>query len=466
MNISEPFIRRPVMTMVVAVAAIVFGVAAYQLLPVAALPNVDYPVITITAGFPGMDPQTMAANVASPLEQQLMQIQGLDLMTSQNTQGETQIILQFSLKKNITQACADVQSAITRAQPNLPTNMPTPPQYQVTNPNAFPFMVVAVTSTVMTESALYDVAYSQIAQRLSMIEGVSNVYAWGAMRAVRIQVDPQQLYNRGLTMTDVTNAVQSGTVLQSTGQLEGKDLTMIVQPNGQLNRADQYANLIIAHKGGAPVYLKDVAKCEESTNNLYFYNIFYSSEENRKALVIGLTFTQAPNSNTIEVTNKVKAALADIEKTLPGTVKAFIPYAAAGPIQASVNDVEHTLMLAFALVVLIIFLFLGRVVHTIIPAVALPLSLLVTFMGMYLFGFSVDNLSLLALTLAIGFLVDDAIVFLENMTRHVESGEPGTEATVNSAREISTTILSMTLTLACVFIPLLFMGGQLGRIFR
>ena len=219
MNISEPFIRRPVMTMVVAVAAIVFGVAAYQLLPVAALPNVDYPVITITAGFPGMDPQTMAANVASPLEQQLMQIQGLDLMTSQNTQGETQIILQFSLKKNITQACADVQSAITRAQPNLPTNMPTPPQYQVTNPNAFPFMVVAVTSTVMTESALYDVAYNQIAQRLSMIEGVSNVYAWGAMRAVRIQVDPQQLYNRGLTMTDVTNAVQSGTVLQSTGQL-------------------------------------------------------------------------------------------------------------------------------------------------------------------------------------------------------------------------------------------------------
>jgi HAE1 family hydrophobic/amphiphilic exporter-1 len=466
MSLSEPFIRRPVMTMVVVIAALVFGVAAYRLLPVAALPDVDYPVITLTAAFPGYDPATMASNVASPLEQQLMQIQGLNLMTSQNTQGQTQILLQFSLDKNITQACADVQAAITRAQPNLPSDMPTPPQYQVTNPNAFPFLIVAVTSPVLTEGQLYDVAYNQVSQRLSMIDGISQVQVWGAMRAVRIQVDPQQLYNRGLTMKDVTTAVQAGTVLEGTGQLEGPETTLIVRPNGQLSKPEDYAKLIIAMRGGAPVYLKDVAKCEESTNNLYFYNLFYSKATNQKALVIGIGCTQAPNTNTIEVTKKARAALKEIQASLPGTVTAFVPFEAAKPIQASVDDVEQTLLLAFALVVLIIFLFLGRIVNTVIPAIALPLSMLLTFIAMYLMGFSIDNLSLLSLTLAIGFLVDDAIVFLENMTRHVEAGERGVDATLNSAREISTTILSMTLTLACVFIPLLFMGGQLGRIFR
>ena len=466
MSLSDPFIRRPVMTVVVTLTAIVFGVLSYTLLPVANLPNVAYPVIQVTSAYPGMAPEVMASNIASPLEKQFTQIPGLDLLTSTSTQGNTSILLQFDLDKDMDAASAEVQSALTRAQPSLPENIPTPPSYKETNPNQTFFYVVAVVSATLPENVLYDYASTQVAQRINMVEGVSNVTVYGEQRAIRIEVDPGRLYNRGLTMTDVAKAVEGGSVLDSTGQLYGENNTLILRPTGQLNKASDYESLIVSYVDDAPVYLRDVAESEDSVDKLYFNNVFNIPGMSGAEPLVGLVVQHLPGANMVAVAHRINELIPRLEEELPASIDILKIYDESTSVVSSIADVKTTLFIAFILVILVIFIFLGRAKDTIIPMVALPVSLLITFIVMQLLGYSLDHLSLLALTLAIGFLVDDAIVFLENFVRHHEMGKTTLKATFDAAKEISVTILSMTLSLAVVFVPLLFMSGQIGRIFR
>jgi HAE1 family hydrophobic/amphiphilic exporter-1 len=456
------------MTVLLTVSAILFGVLAYKAMPVNNLPAVDYPVIQVQCAYPGATPETMANNVATPLERQFTQIPGLEVVTSSSGQGFSSFTLQFNLNKSIDAAATDVQTAITQANGQLPTDLPSPPTFSKTNPNDQPIMYIALATNSVTRGQLYDYASTQAGERISIVPGVSKIQIYGTQSAVRIKADPSALATRNMTMDTLANAIKNGTSYQGAGQFDGPKRSYLLQPQGQLDNAEQYNNLIIGYQNHAPVYLKDVATAEDSVQDERIDLRFWARQlkEVPTATVVIAVFRQA-GTNAVEVAQQVEHLIPTIQKTLPNSVRMQTIYDQSKSIVDSVNDVQTTLVIAFVLVVFVIFIFLGRAADTLIPAVALPLSLLITFIAMNALGYSLDNLSLMALTLAIGFLVDDAIVFLENCVRRMEKfGETPGVAALRGAQEISFTILSMTISLAAVFLPLLLLSGLMGRIFR
>jgi hydrophobic/amphiphilic exporter-1 (mainly G- bacteria), HAE1 family len=466
MSLSEPFIRRPVMTLALTVSAILFGALSYFQLPVNDLPAVDYPVIQVQASYPGASPDTMANNIATPLERQFMQINGLELITSRSTQGNTSLTLQFNLDKDIDAAATDVQTAISQAIGALPIDMPSPPTFTKTNPSDQAIMYIALASNSMTSGQLYSYASTQVGQRLGIVPGVSRVDVFGTKSAIRIKADPAAMWARGISIDDVSNAIRNATSYTGAGQFDASDGTALLRPKGQLETAEQYSNLIVGVSDGAPVYLRDIAAVRESVQDERIDMRMWARGYEIPTATVIIAVNRQAGANVVEVAENIQKLMPVIRAELPGSIRITPVYDRSQSIVHSVRDVQVTLMIAFLLVVVVIFVFLGRATDTLIPAVALPLSLLLTFIAMRLLGYSVDNLSLMALTLAIGFLVDDAIVFLENTVRRMESGERAFEATIHSAREISFTILSMTVSLAAVFLPLVFMAGQVGRVFR
>ncbi|MGO8790065.1 MAG: efflux RND transporter permease subunit [Terriglobia bacterium] len=459
MNLAELFIRRPIMTTLTMLAILVFGIIAYRELPVSDLPNVDYPTIQVSAALPGASPETMASAVATVLEREFSTIAGLESMSSMSTQGGTQITLQFSLNRNIDAASQDVQAAIARSQGRLPAGMPGPPSYEKVNPADQPVLYMAVHSDTLAPSTVDDYADTLMAQRISMITGVAQVQLYGAQKyAVRVQLDPQALATRGIGIDEVTDAVKNANVNLPTGTLFGTHKSFVVQANGQLQNAAAYRPLIVAYRNGAPVRLEALGQVIDSVQNnkvVTWYNGINS---------MVLAIQRQPGTNTIDVVDNIQRLLPTFRKEIPQSIRLDTLYDASISIRDSVGDVKFTLYLTLCLVVLVIFLFLRNVSATIIPSLALPMSIVGTFAVMYLFGYTVDNLSLMALVLAVGFVVDDAIVMLENIVRHLEMGESVLDAALRGSREISFTILSMTLSLAAVFIPVLFMGGILGRL--
>ena len=466
MNLSEPFIRRPVMTAVLTASVVLFGILSYRQLPVNDLPAVDYPVIQVQADYPGASPDTMANNIATPLERQFMQITGLEIVTSKSTQGHVSLTLQFSLDKNIDAAATDVQTAITQATGSLPIDLPSPPTLSKTNPNDQPIMYVALTSDSITAGQLYDYGNIQIGQRISILPGVSRVAVFGAKTALRIKADPGAMWARGISIDDLAAAIRGGTSYSGAGQLDSSSGTALLRPHGQLDSVDAYKNLIVASSDGAPVYLRDIADVRETVQDERVTMHFWARGYSVPSAVVVLAVYRQAGANAVKVAQSIRDQVPVIMAELPGAVRITPVYDRSQTIVASVHDVQLTLIVAFVLVVIVIFVFLGRAADTLIPAVALPLSLLLTFVAMRALDYSLDNLSLMALTLAIGFLVDDAIVFLENTVRRMEKGERALEATLNSAKEISFTIFAMTISLAAVFMPLVVMPGLVGRIFR
>ena len=468
-GLSEPFIRRPVMTVLLSLSILAFGVLTYKLLSVNDLPAVDYPVINVSCSYPGASPETMANNIATPLEKQFLQINGLTLVTSSSTQSNTSLTLQFDLSKTLPDAATDVQAAIQRATGQLPVDLPSPPTFTKTNPNDQAIILLALVTDTLTDADLYKYANTVVAQQISILPGVSQVQVYGVKGAVRIKADPAALVSRGLTMDDLATSIKSGTAYSGAGQFDGEHRTFVLQPNGQVDTADGYREMIVGRsKTDSPVFLKDVAKVynglQDERTSRYFW--VRDLAANPPGSTVVLAVSRQAGSNAVEVAKTITNLLPELRAGLPGSIRLLPVYDRSQTIVSSVDDVQTTLVIAFVLVVLVIFAFLGRAGDTLIPAVALPLSLLLTFVAMYLFGYSVNNLTLMALTLAIGFLVDDAVVFLENVVRRAEAGETILQASLNSAGEISFTILSMTLSLAAVFIPLVFLPGLLGRIFR
>jgi HAE1 family hydrophobic/amphiphilic exporter-1 len=459
MSIAELFVRRPVMTTLVMAAILLFGVMGYHGLPVSSLPNVDFPTIQVSATLPGADPDTMASAVATPLEKQFSTIAGLDSMNSVSTQGSTQITLQFSLGRNIDAAAQDVQSSISLAQRQLPPTMTTPPSFRKVNPAELPIFYLALTSSTLPLSAVDEYAETLLAQRISMIGGVAQVQVYGAQKyAVRVQLDPNKLAARGIGIDEVGDAVDQHNVNLPTGILNGPHRAVTIQATGQLLDAAAYRPLIVSYRGGAPVRLDTLGRVIDSVQDdkvAAWYNAVRG---------IVLAIQRQPGTNTIEVVDAIKKLLPTFRAEIPAGVNLGILFDRSEAIRQSVADVQLTLLSALVLVVLVIFLFLRKASATVIPSLALPMSVIGTFAVMYLFGYSLDNLSLMALTLSVGFVVDDAIVMLENIARHMEAGEPRLAATLNGAREVGFTIVSMTLSLAAVFIPVLFMGGILGRL--
>jgi hydrophobic/amphiphilic exporter-1 (mainly G- bacteria), HAE1 family len=466
MNLSEPFILRPVMTAVLTLSVILFGILSYLQLPVNDLPAVDYPVIQVQVGYPGASPDTIANNIATPLERQFMQINGLEVVTSQSTQGVATFTLQFALEKNIDAAATDVQTAISQAISSLPADLPSPPTYSKSNPNDQPIMYIALTSDSVTAGQLYDYASTQVGQRISILPGVSQVNVYGTKSAIRIKADPSAMWARGISIDDLNAAIKNGTSYTGAGQLDSASGTEILRPKGQLETADQYSNLIVGGTSEAPVYLRDIATVQDSVQDERVNMRFWVRGYSVPSATVILAVSRRAGANAVEVSRSIHEVLPIVSAELPGSIRVTPIYDRSLSIIHSVTDVRTTLIIAFVLVVIVIFAFLGRATDTLIPVVALPLSLLITFIAMNALGYSLDNLSLMALTLAIGFLVDDAIVFLENTVRRMERGEQPFTAAINSAKEISFTIMSMTISLAAVFIPLVFMSGLVGRIFR
>ena len=448
------------MTTLLMIGILVFGIVSYRSLPVSDLPTVDYPTIGVGAGSPGASPETMAATVATPLEKAFSAIAGIDEITSSSSLGSTNITLQFSLDRDLESAAQDVNAAISKTMPYLPSNM-LPPSAHKHNPSSAPIMFLALTSNVLPLTQIDEYAETTIAQRLSMVEGVAQVGVWGSAKyAVRVQLDPQQLASRGIGVAQVANAIRQNNVMLPTGVLYGPDRTLTVQATGQMNDADDFRRLIVAYKDGAAVRLGDLGTVRDDIQNNKTAS-WYDGERS-----IGLAVDRQPGTNTVAVANAVKRALAEIQKGLPPALKLRVQYDRSVSIEQSVADVKLSLVVALVLVVAVIFLFLRNVVATLIPTLTLPMSIIGTFSVMQLLGFSIDNLSLMALTLAVGFVVDDAIVMLENIVRHVELGESPMEAALTGAQEVGFTILSMTLSLAAVFIPLMFMGGIIGQLFK
>jgi HAE1 family hydrophobic/amphiphilic exporter-1 len=461
MSISELFIRRPITTTLVMSGIVLFGIIAYRELPVSDLPNVDYPTIQVTASLPGANPETMASSVATPLERQFSTIAGLSTVSSTSTLGSTQVTLQFDLSRDIDAAAQDVQTAISAAARQLPQGMPSQPTLKKVNPADQPIIYLRVSSPTLPLSQVNEYADTLIAQRLSTINGVAQVLVTGEQKyAVRAQVDPGKLATRGIGIEDVATALQRGNTNQPVGTLYGIHQNLTVQANGQLTNADAYRTLIVAYKNGAPILLRDLGDVVDSVENNRLAS-FYNSDQ-----VVTLTIQRQPGTNTVAVVDAIRKLLPTFREQLPASVTLDVLYDRSNSIRESVNDVEFTLLLAIILVVLVIFIFLRNVRATIIPTLALPTSIIATFAVMYLLDFSLDNLSLMALTLSVGFVVDDAVVMLENIVRHIEAGEGVMEASLRGSREIGFTILSMTISLVAVFIPVLFMGGILGRLFK
>ena len=460
MNLTTLFIKRPIMTTLVMVAILFFGLVAYRQLPVSDLPNVDFPTITVTAVLPGASPATMAATVATPLEKQFSTIAGIDNMTSTSSLGQTQIVIQFSLDRDIDAAAQDIQAAITQTLRGLPQGI-LPPSYQKTNPAGAPILTLALTSDQVPLSRLDEYAETTIAQRLSTVSGVAQVLVYGAQKyAVRVQLDPSQLATRNLALEDVATAIASQNVNLPTGVLNGPRTALTVQASGQLQTADEFRDLIVAYRNGAPVHLSEIGRVTDDVQNNKTASWYGASRS------IVLAIQRQPGTNTVAVAERVKAALAKVQGDIPPSVNVSVLYDRSISIQASVHDVTLTLELTLILVVLVIFLFLRNLSATIIPSLALPMSIIGTFSVMYMLHYSLDNLSLMALTLAVGFVVDDAIVMLENVVRHLEMGKPRMQAALDGASEVGFTILSMTFSLAAVFIPVLFMGGIIGKLFH
>lgn len=461
MNLSQLFIRRPIMTTLVMVGILIFGVMSYRLLPISDLPSVDYPTIQITASRPGASPETMAASVARPLEKQFSSIAGVDTLNSTSTLGSTQITLQFDLSRNIDDAAQDVEAAISSSSGQIPNDLPNPPTYSKVNPADQPILYLYLKSPTLPLSEVDNYAETYVAQKLSTIGGVAQVQVYGSQKyAARIQLDPQQLATRQLGLDQVQTAIQQGNVNLPTGSLSGTNKSYTVQTNGQLEDAAAYKSLIVAYKDGSPVYLQQLGRIIDSVEN----DNIASWYNDTRAII--LSIQRQPGTNTVQVVDTIKKLLPKLGDQIPKSVEVGILYDASQAIRDSVNDVRFTLMLTIALVVLVIFLFLRNLPATVIPSLALPVSLIGTFAVMQQLHFSLDNLSLMALTLSVGFVVDDAIVMLENIVRHLEMGEAPLEAALNGSREISFTILSMTLSLVAVFIPMLFMSGLLGRLFH
>ncbi|HKQ73812.1 MAG TPA: multidrug efflux RND transporter permease subunit [Blastocatellia bacterium] len=459
MNIAEPFIRRPIATALIMSAILIFGIMGYRLLPVNDLPNVDFPTIQVSASLPGANPETMAASVATPLEKQFTTIAGVDNMTSTSSLGSTQITIQFSLDRNIDAAAQDVQSAISKAQRQLPPGMPSPPTSQKVNPADQPIIYMALTSPTLLLSTVDEYAQTMIAQRISMVSGVAQVQVMGAQKyAVRVKLDPNALATRGVGIDEAQQAVQKANVNLPTGTLYGPDKAFTVQATGQLNNAEAYRPIIVAYRNGSPVRLEELGRVIDSVENDKVASWF----NNTRSVI--LSVQRQPGTNTVEVVDSIKNLLPSFREQMPASVNLEILNDRSMSIRESIHDVKFTLTLTIALVVMVIFLFLRNLSATVIPSLALPLSIFGTFGVMYLMGYSMNNMSLMALTLSVGFIVDDAIVMLENIVRHMELGERPFEAALNGAKEIGFTIISMTVSLVAVFIPVLFMGGILGRL--
>jgi HAE1 family hydrophobic/amphiphilic exporter-1 len=465
MSIPELFIRRPVATTLTMVGILLFGLVGYEALPVSDLPNVDYPTLQVQASLPGANPDTMGAAVALPLEKQFSTIAGLDSMVSQNTLGNTRITLQFNLKRSLDGAAQDVQNAISQASRLLPQNMPAPPAIRKVNPADQPVLQLALSSATLPLSTVDEYAETLIAQSISTVAGVAQVQVWGAAKyAVHVQLDPHELATRQIGIDDVNNALNDGNVNIPAGVLWGPQRTVTLQASGQLYKASDYEKLIVAYRNGSPVRLSDLGRVIDSVENPYNASWYYDKNSPKGVRAIQLAISKQPGTNVVDVVDGVKAMLPTLQAQLPPAVTMYTLYDRSLTIRNSVDDVKFTLELALFLVILVIFLFLRNLSATVIPSLALPLSLVGTFAVMYLCGYSVDNLSLMALTLSVGFVVDDAIVMLENIVRHIETGVTVFQAAVIGANEIGFTILSMTVSLAAVFIPVLFMGGVLGRL--
>jgi hydrophobic/amphiphilic exporter-1 (mainly G- bacteria), HAE1 family len=461
MNLSELFVRRPIMTTLVMAAILIFGWMSYGLLSISDLPNVDYPTIQVSASRPGASPETMAASVARPLEKQFSSIAGLDSLNSTSTLGQTQLTLQFDLSRNIDDAALDVESAISSASGQIPDDLPNPPTYSKVNPADQPILYLYLTSPTLPLSQVDNFGQTYLAQKLSTMNGVAQVQVYGSQKyAARIQLNPEALASRKLGIDQVQTAIQEGNVNLPTGSLSGDRKNFTVQTNGQLQDAAAFRRLIVSYQDGSPIYLEQLGRVVDGVENskvASWYN-------NDRAII--LTIQRQPGTNTVEVVDAITKALPKLKDQIPGSVNIGVLYDASQSIRESVHDVQFTLMLTIALVILVIFLFLRNLSATVIPSLALPVSLIATFAVMYLLNYSLDNLSMMALTLSVGFVVDDAIVMLENIVRHLEMGERPLEAALNGSREISFTILSMTLSLVAVFIPMLFMGDLLGRLFH
>jgi HAE1 family hydrophobic/amphiphilic exporter-1 len=459
MNISRIFIERPVMTALAMFAILLFGIVGFRALPVAALPSVDYPTIQVSAFLPGASPETMASSVATPLERQFSTIAGVQQMSSANSQGDTTITVQFALERNIDAAAQDIQAAIANAGGRLPSNMPRPPSYQKANPAEQPVLYLSLTSNTLPLYTVDEYAETMLSQRISMVSGVSRVIVYGSQKyAVRVQLDPDLLAVRNVGIDEVERAIQQGNVNLPTGKLYGHKQSFTIESSGQLTDAAAYRPLVVAWRNGNPVRLDQLGRVLDSVENDKTYAWFNNSRG------VILAIQRQPGTNTVEVVDSIKKLLPVFQKEIPPAVKMEIAFDASQSIRGSIHDVEFTLVLTVCLVVMVIFLFLRNLSATLIPGAAVPLSIIGTFAAMYLLGYSLNNLSLMALTLSVGFVVDDAIVMLENIVRYMEMGKSRMEAALLASKEIGFTIISMTVSLVSVFIPVLFMGGIVGRL--
>jgi HAE1 family hydrophobic/amphiphilic exporter-1 len=463
MSIAELFIKRPVMTTLVMMAILLFGWIGYVLLPVSDLPNVDFPTIVVSASLPGASPKTMSSAVAMPLEREFSTIAGVDSMTSVSSRGSTSITLQFSLSRNIDAAAQDVQTMISKAGRDLPRDLPAPPSLRKVNPADQPVLYLSLSSASVQLSQVNEYADTILAQQISTISGVAQVDIYGAQKyAVRAQLNPLALAARRIGIDEVTNAIAAGNTNQPVGVLYGDDESVTVETNGQLMQAADYEPLIVAYRNGAPIRLGELGRVIDSVENDKVAAWVNTRESSTRSITLAVL--RQPGTNTVEVVNSIRALLPTFRAQIPPSVNLEILFDRSESIRASVDEVKFTLKLTVMLVVLVIFLFLRNVSATLIPSLALPMSIVGTFAVMYVLGFNLDNMSMMALTLSVGFVVDDAIVMLENIVRHMEHGEAPLHASLAGAREIGFTIVSMTLSLAAVFIPVLFMGGILGRL--
>jgi HAE1 family hydrophobic/amphiphilic exporter-1 len=461
MSLSETCIRRPVMTTLITASMLVFGFFAYRLLPVAALPTVDYPTIAISASLPGASPETMAASVASPIERQLSTISGVSAMTSSSSLGSTQIIVQFDLNRDIDGAALDVQTALSVAQRRLPIEMTTPPTFRKVNPGDFPILYISLVSPTLPLSTVNDYGEITLAQQISQIPGVAQVLVYGAQRfAVRVQVDPIAAAARNISLDDIRNIVSKTNSNTPVGTITGERQNVTLTATAAMSRASEYRDVVIAYRNGVPVKLSDVARVVDSVENDKIASYF----NNERAIVLAIQ--RQPSANTVAVVDAVRENLPSYRAQVPAAIRMEVLMDRSISIRESVADVQLTLTIAIGLVILVIFLFLRKLPATIIPGLAVPVSLIGTFAAMYALGFSINNMTMLALTLSVGFVVDDAIVMLENIVRHIETGMRPFEAALKGAREIGFTIISITLSLIAVFIPVLLMGGLVGRVFR
>jgi hydrophobe/amphiphile efflux-1 (HAE1) family protein len=461
MRISEPFIRRPIATSLMMLGVLVFGIGAYGLLPVAALPKVDFPTIVVSVNYPGASPDTMATAIATPLEQQFAAIPALEQMTSTSGTGSLSITLQFDLERNIDGAAQDVQTAINAATGLLPKDLPNPPTYRKTNPADRPVLIYAVHSNALPIYKVDDYAYTVVAQKLSAVKGVSEARIFGQQPyAVRIQINPAALAARGIGLEEVRNALATTNINRPKGNLVGANQLVTLDTNDQLFDAAAYCKVIVAYRNGAPVRLDDVGDCSDSVQNARIGAWYFDTPAE------GLAIQRQAGANTIELVDTIKSVLPRLEEAIPPSVKVDLVSDRSLVVRAAVHDVQFTMMLTIGLVVIVIFLFLRTIWATVIPSLAVPLSLLATFGVMYAVGYSLDNISLMALTISVGFIVDDAIVMIENIVRYIEQGERPFDAALKGAGQIGFTIISITFSLIAVFIPLLFMGGIIGRLFR